>query len=69
MRHPRVESSRERWSTAFRTENSRSSKPASSGKEKKLLKNAAHISAKTGLLVLRPPDPWAMLKPWAALFY
>jgi hypothetical protein len=36
--------------------------------EKKLPKNAAHIEAQLGLKVLRPPDYWALLRPWAALY-
>jgi hypothetical protein len=36
--------------------------------ERKLAKNAAHIGAQLGLKVLRPPDYWALLQPWAALY-
>jgi hypothetical protein len=36
--------------------------------EKKLAKNAAHIEAQLGLRLLRPPDYWALLRPWAALY-
>lgn len=36
--------------------------------EKKLDKNAAHIDAQPGLKILRPPDYWALLRPWAALY-
>jgi hypothetical protein len=36
--------------------------------EKKLGKNAAHIGTQLGLKILRPPDYWALLRPWAALY-
>ena len=36
--------------------------------EKKLTKNAAHIEAQLGLRILRPPDYWALLRPWGALY-
>jgi hypothetical protein len=36
------------------------------GKEAR--QNAAHIEAQLGLKILRPPDYWALLRPWAALY-
>jgi hypothetical protein len=36
--------------------------------ERKLAKNAVHIEAELGLKLLRPPDYWALLEPWAALY-
>jgi hypothetical protein len=36
--------------------------------EKKLAKNAANLRAAVGIEVLRPPDYWALLQPWAALY-
>lgn len=36
--------------------------------ERKLAKNAGHIQRSTGLEVLRPPDHWGLLCPWAALY-
>jgi hypothetical protein len=36
--------------------------------ERKLVKNARHIRTSTGLEVLRPPDYWALLRPWAGLY-
>jgi hypothetical protein len=36
--------------------------------EKKLARNAEHIEEQLGLKVLRPPDYWALLAPWAALY-
>jgi hypothetical protein len=36
--------------------------------EKKLAKNATHIGTQLGLKILRPPDYWALLRPWAALY-
>jgi hypothetical protein len=36
--------------------------------ERKLARNAPHIEATVGLRVLRPPDYWALLQPWAALY-
>jgi hypothetical protein len=37
--------------------------------EKKLPRNAAHIEQSVRLKVLRPPGYWALLSPWAALYY
>lgn len=34
--------------------------------EKKLAKNASHLEAAVGLRVLRPPEYWELLEPWAA---
>ena len=34
--------------------------------ERRLSTNAAH--ARTGLLILRPPQYWDLLRPWAALY-
>ncbi len=36
--------------------------------ERKLPKMADHIERELGLNVLRPPDYWALLEPWAALY-
>jgi hypothetical protein len=36
--------------------------------ERKLAKNARHIRDSTGLEMLRPPDYWALLRPWAGLY-
>jgi hypothetical protein len=36
--------------------------------EKKLPKLGSRIEAELGLKVLRPPDFWALVKPWAALY-
>jgi hypothetical protein len=36
--------------------------------EKKLARNAAHLDAELGISVLRPPDYWALLQPWAGLY-
>jgi hypothetical protein len=37
--------------------------------EKKLPKNAEFIERETGLRVMRPTMYWALLDPWAALYY
>jgi hypothetical protein len=37
--------------------------------EKKLAKNAPHLEEAVGLRVLRPPEYWALLAPWAALWW
>jgi hypothetical protein len=37
--------------------------------EKRLVKNAPHLERVVGLQVLRPPDYWALLSPWAALWW
>jgi hypothetical protein len=36
--------------------------------EKKLARNAEHLQAELGMKVLRPPDYWALLEPWADLY-
>ena len=36
--------------------------------EKKLPRNAVQIAAAVPLQVLRPPEYWALLRPWAALY-
>jgi hypothetical protein len=36
--------------------------------EKRLAKNALHLRSATQLRVLRPPDYWSLIEPWAALF-
>jgi hypothetical protein len=36
--------------------------------EKKLPNHSAQIEQATGLRILRPPDYWALLKPWASLY-
>jgi hypothetical protein len=36
--------------------------------EYKLPRNADHIESELGLRVLRPPEFWAILRPWAALW-
>jgi hypothetical protein len=36
--------------------------------ERKLPKVADHIERELGITVLRPPDFWALLEPWAALY-
>jgi hypothetical protein len=36
--------------------------------EKKLPKHAAQIAAPVPLQVMRPPEYWALLRPWAALY-
>ena len=36
--------------------------------ERKLAKNASQLEAAVGIKVLRPPDYWALLRPWAALY-
>jgi hypothetical protein len=36
--------------------------------ERKLARNAGHLAAGLGIRVLRPPDFWALLQPWAALY-
>ncbi len=37
--------------------------------EKKLPRNAPHIERSVRLKVLRPPGFWALLRPWAAIYY
>jgi hypothetical protein len=36
--------------------------------EKRLVKNAEHIERELGIKVLRPPEYWGLLRPWAALY-
>jgi hypothetical protein len=36
--------------------------------EKKLARQAEHLRAELEIRVLRPPDYWALLEPWAALY-
>ena len=36
--------------------------------ERKLPRNAAQIAAVVPLQVLRPPEYWALLRPWADLY-
>ena len=37
--------------------------------EEKLPKNRVHLQRELGLDILRPMDYWALLKPWAALWF
>ena len=37
--------------------------------EKKLPKNASHLEREIGIRVITPALYWAMLRPWAALWY
>jgi hypothetical protein len=34
----------------------------------RLARNASHIDRETGLMVLRPPDYWSLMAPWAGLY-
>jgi hypothetical protein len=36
--------------------------------ERKLARNASHLRAALGIEVLRPPEYWQLLAPWAALY-
>jgi len=36
--------------------------------ERKLARNASHLRAALGIEVLRPPEYWELLAPWAALY-
>ena len=36
--------------------------------EKKLPRKAAQISATVPLQIMRPPEYWALVRPWAALY-
>ena len=37
--------------------------------ERKLARNASHVAREVDLLLLRPPDYWELIVPWAGLYH